>query len=1068
MAKVTLKDGTVVYDGATPGRGTAWTGLASQNLFDTTAHAASEYFYAALSPELSAQLVAGTAPFSLVSATVTAPSQISMFDGMTVSGVNGLISDLVFPTGIFLSSGLSSVPLYNSSAEYSGSTGTAGDADVLGAVTTAFPGKASSTNDAAALQAVIFVTDPATTSFTFDLVFGSEEFPEYSDSFVDGAVVMVDGVNHALFSGPSTPLSVTDSNIAGGYFYNNTDRPESAGGVALPGAQMILPVEYDGISQSLRITGQLGAGTVATIGGKSGTLHTIKIAIADTNDFALDSGRWIGNISLGGGGGLGVVINFDQSPAARDFFTTPAVLNPGSPAAAAFIAKHGQQTYDILVANANGNQKITDAAGASSTISGYGGNDTLNGEDGNDRLSGNAGNDLINGGTGDDTAVFTGPFARYTVAYDFAADRVIVTDSLPGGDGTDSVGLDVEHLAFADGVRDLVEFLPRLSIGGSTSVSEGSSGSKTLTYTVTRSGPTNGISTVKWSVTGIGTNQANAADFVGGILPSGSLSFAAGETSRTVTIKVAGDTAVEPDETFRLRLTSPGDAIVTVSSVTTTILVDDTLSGTTLSISAAAASKAEGQSGSTPFTFTVSRTGDTSVAHSAHWAVSGAAVTGADFVGGVLPSGTVSFAAGQTSRTITVNVAGDKTVEASEAFTVTLSSPSAGASLGTATATSTILNDDTAGAILAIAATDARKAEGPSGTTAFTFTVKRTGVTTGTSSAHWAVSGSTVTGADFAGGALPTGTVTFATGETSRTITVGIAGDATAEANENFTVSLSGPSAGTTIATASASGTILNDDASSGSNPLTGSADSNRIDYIDGLAGDDSIYGLPGNDMLRGRDGDDLLDGGAGADVMLGDAGNDRYYVDQLGDIVLETNALHGVDTVYSSISYTLGQNLENLVLIGQAAVNATGNAGNNVLTGNAAANALSGGAGDDTLDGGAGADRLTGSSGADTFVFSSALVAGEFDTIAGFDAGVDTVRLSRTIFQAFQPGSSVANGAFALGAAATSSLTRLLYDSASGALLYDQDGAGGAAAIQFASVTGLTGNLAAANFKIA
>src|SRR5690606_37605772 len=121
---------------------------------------------------------------------------------------------------------------------------------------------------------------------------------------------------------------------------------------------------------------------------------------------------------------------------------------------------------------------------------------------------------------------------------------------------------------------------------------------------------------------------------------------------------------------------------------------------------------------------------------------------------------------------------------------------------------------------------------------------------------------------------------------------------------------------------------------------------------------------------------------GPGADVMLGGAGNDRYYVDQIGDIVLEVDPLHGVDTVYSSISYTLGQNLENLVLTGKAAIDATGNAGNNILTGNAAANTLSGGAGNDTLDGGAGADRLIGASGADTFVFSSPLVAGEFDVI--------------------------------------------------------------------------------------
>ncbi len=182
---------------------------------------------------------------------------------------------------------------------------------------------------------------------------------------------------------------------------------------------------------------------------------------------------------------------------------------------------------------------------------------------------------------------------------------------------------------------------------------------------------------------------------------------------------------------------------------------------------------------------------------------------------------------------------------------------------------------------------------------------------------------------------------------------------------------------------------------------------------------------------------------------------------------MLEVDALHGVDTVLSSISYALGENVENLTLIGTAAINGAGNADGNILTGNAAANTLSGGAGNDTLDGGAGVDSLNGGTGADTFVFSSALVAGKFDTIVGFDGNADAVKLSKTVFQAFASASSVATNAFELGSVATSLLTRLLYNSASGALLYDSDGAGGAAAIQFASVTGLTGELSAADFKL-
>ena len=115
-------------------------------------------------------------------------------------------------------------------------------------------------------------------------------------------------------------------------------------------------------------------------------------------------------------------------------------------------------------------------------------------------------------------------------------------------------------------------------------------------------------------------------------------------------------------------------------------------------ISALAADKAEGNSGTTPFTFTVTRTGDTGAAHSVSWFLTGGGANPAsasDFSGNVLPSGTVSFAAGETSKTITVNVAADTVMEVNEGFTVTLSNPSSGATLGTASAIGTIRNDDT-------------------------------------------------------------------------------------------------------------------------------------------------------------------------------------------------------------------------------------------------------------------------------------------------------------------------------------------------------------------------------------
>ncbi len=122
------------------------------------------------------------------------------------------------------------------------------------------------------------------------------------------------------------------------------------------------------------------------------------------------------------------------------------------------------------------------------------------------------------------------------------------------------------------------------------------------------------------------------------------------------------------------------------------------------------------------------------------------------------------------------------------------------------------------------------------------------------------------------------------------------------------------------------------------------------------------------NNILVGNSGANLLDGGTGADTMMGGLGNDTYIVDNTGDSVIE-NTNEGIDTVISSIIYTLGPNLENLSLTGSASIDGTGNELGNVLIGNSASNFLAGGGGNDTLNGGAGADRMSGEGGDDIYL---------------------------------------------------------------------------------------------------
>jgi len=120
------------------------------------------------------------------------------------------------------------------------------------------------------------------------------------------------------------------------------------------------------------------------------------------------------------------------------------------------------------------------------------------------------------------------------------------------------------------------------------------------------------------------------------------------------------------------------------------------------------------------------------------------------------------------------------------------------------------------------------------------------------------------------------------------------------------------------------------------------------------------------DNVLTGNVGSNTLNGGLGADTMVGGSGNDTYHVDNVGDVVTEL-AGEGTDRVISTISYALGDNVENLTLSGTDAINGAGNALANSLTGNAAANVLDGGDGNDSLTGGGGNDSLLGGAGNDT-----------------------------------------------------------------------------------------------------
>lgn len=178
-------------------------------------------------------------------------------------------------------------------------------------------------------------------------------------------------------------------------------------------------------------------------------------------------------------------------------------------------------------------------------------------------------------------------------------------------------------------------------------------------------------------------------------------------------------------------------------------------------------------------------------------------------------------------------------------------------------------------------------------------------------------------------------------------------------------------------------------------------------DRVYGFTGKDVIYGGGGNDWMDGGAHDDYLNGNAGNDTMIGGTGDDQYVVDSTGDIVTE-GADAGTDLVITSITYTLGANVEDLLLSGTTALNGTGNALANFIIGNKAANVLRGLDGNDTFGGAGGGDTLYGGKGDDKYLVFYAdetvvELAGEgIDTVeakvtTGLSANVENLTLVGT-----------------------------------------------------------------------
>ena len=312
---------------------------------------------------------------------------------------------------------------------------------------------------------------------------------------------------------------------------------------------------------------------------------------------------------------------------------------------------------------------------------------------------------------------------------------------------------------------------PTVSIGNA-SVTEGGN----LVFPVTLSAAASGTVTVGYgSASGTATS---GSDFTAA---SGTVTFSAGQTSQSVTVTTIDDAAVESSETMTVTLSGPSGATLGTSSATGTINDNDSSSTANLAIDNASVTE-----GGT-LTFTVTRSGVTTTAVSASYAsASGTATSGSDFTAA---SGTVSFTAGQTSKTISVTTIDDASVESVETLTVALSNPSSGAAITTATGTGTINDNDTALPTVSIANITNGSEPGTNGA----LTVTQSAASGSNTVVSLSYTGTATSGSDYS---APS-SVTIPAGSTSATVTLSVIDDSAVEGSETATVTLSSVTSGT-------------------------------------------------------------------------------------------------------------------------------------------------------------------------------------------------------------------------------------------------------------------------------
>ena len=400
---------------------------------------------------------------------------------------------------------------------------------------------------------------------------------------------------------------------------------------------------------------------------------------------------------------------------------------------------------------------------------------------------------LWDGATTVDTLT-TGNFGSVTLADADAKDNTATATYTPpsGFDGSDTfefVPYDGTDYGAATTVTVVVGSLPRLTIADVT-VAEGDAGTAPADFIVTLSAVSDEAVTVTY-----GTAADTAVDGADYTAAFGTLTFDPGSLSQVASVTVHGDTTYEGDDTFYVDLSLPVGAVIEDAQGVATITNDDPLP--TIDITDVGAT----EGAPATVTFTMSNASDS--AATVDYSTADGTAGGADYT---TASGTLTFDAGATAQTLDIAVADDSVNEADETFTVDLAAP-AGASVGQATATVTIADDDD----VVVSVADVTVTEDDATSPSAVFDVTLSGASEQDITVDYATSDAeAIAGADYT---ATVGTLVISAGTTAATVEVAVLSDDVNENTETFVLTLSNVTArGVTLGNDLATGSIVDDD----------------------------------------------------------------------------------------------------------------------------------------------------------------------------------------------------------------------------------------------------------------